>query len=99
MLVLAVSPQGTVYLGRFYFGIWNDVLPPVKVLLKPKQSIALRATLGSDHVLKLSVNNQAVEQFTLDNNEASTFGLFGLTGQHGGLNAQFTHLVVSHFNQ
>jgi hypothetical protein len=98
MLVLAASPQGNVYLGRYYFGIWSDVLPPTKVAMIANQPIMLRATVNGAHMLKVAVNNHDVGQTTLTD-VASTFGLFGLTGQHGGLKVQFKRLVVSQFNQ
>ncbi len=93
MLVLAVSPAGDVFLGRYYFGLWNDLIPPSKVTFNGP--VTLRATAGADHVLNIMVNDQPVGQTPLNDLQLDGFGLFGLTGSQGGLSALFHRLVVS----
>jgi hypothetical protein len=94
MLVLAVSRQGTVYLGHYYFGIWNDVIPPSQIDLDPDQPVTLEARSNAGHVLRLFVNGQAAGQTTLQNFQASGFGLYALTGKVGGIDAAFLSFVV-----
>src|SRR5262245_33624549 len=43
MLVMAVSRTGLVSLGRYYFGVWTDVIMPTKVKLDPDEMITLKA--------------------------------------------------------
>ena len=95
MLVLAASRQGSVYLGRHYFGIWSDVIPPSQVSLEPDQPITLEAVLDSGHGLRLFANSQPAGQTTLKDFQASRFGLYALSGQEGGIDAAFLSFTVS----
>jgi hypothetical protein len=94
MLVLAASRQGRVYLGRQYFGIWSDVIPPGQVNLEPGEPITLQAILDTRHDLRLFANSQPAGQTTLKNFQASRFGLYALSGQVGGVDAVFLNFTV-----
>jgi hypothetical protein len=95
MLVLAVSRRGNVYLGRYYFGVWSDVIPPTKVKLDPTQPVTLRAIIDADHALRLVVNDQPAGKTVIKNFKASSFGLFALSGKAGGVHVTFSRFVVS----
>jgi hypothetical protein len=95
MLVLAVSRQGNVYLGRYTFGLWNDVIPPSKVSVEPDQPITLEAILDSGYGLRLFANGQPAGQTTLEDFQASGFGLYAMSGQEGGVDAAFLSFTVS----
>jgi hypothetical protein len=95
MLVMAVSPQGDAYLGNYYFGLWNDIIPPTKIKLDNQQPITLQAVINADHMLQLSVNGQSTGRTTLKNFKASGFGLFALTGESGGIDVAFRRFTVS----
>lgn len=99
MLVLAVSPQGDSYLGNYYFGLWNDLIPPAKVKIDNQQPIVLRATINADHALQVSVNGQSAGRTTIKNFKASGFGLFALTGKSGGIDVAFHRFTVSDSNK
>ncbi len=94
MLVLAASRQGRVYLGRQYFGLWSDVIPPSQVSLEPNQPITLEAILDSEHDLRLFANSQPAGQTTLRDFQASRFGLYALSGQADGIDAAFLNFTV-----
>jgi hypothetical protein len=95
MLVVAVSRTGTVYLGRYYFGVWTDLIKPTKVKLDPKQPITLRAVIDDKHALKLFANDLPAGQTIIKDFKASSFGLFALSGKKGGVHAAFSRFVVS----
>jgi hypothetical protein len=95
MLVVAVSRQGNVYLGRYYFGIWSDLIPPTRIKLNADQSITLRAAIDNDHALRIFVNDQAAGKTTIKNFRASSFGLFALSGKKGGVHVAFSRFTVS----
>lgn len=95
MLVLAVSRAGRVYLGRYYFGIWSDSIPPSQVNPEPDQPITLEAVLDSGHGLRLFADDQPAGQTALKDFRASGFGLFALSGQEGGVDAAFLRFTVS----
>ncbi len=95
MLVVAVSRTGKVYLGRYYFGIWTDVIPASKVKLDPEQPITLRAVIDDKHVLKMFVNDQPAGQTVIKDFKASSFGLFAISGKQGGVQVAFSRFVVS----
>ncbi len=94
MLVLAVSRQGMVYLGHYYFGLWSDVIPPSRIDLDPDQPVTLEANINAGHVLRLLVNGQPAGQTTLQDFRPGGFGLYALTGKQGGINAAFLSLVI-----
>src|SRR5439155_356939 len=85
MLVVAVSRTGSVYLGHYYFGIWNDVIAPTKVKLDPQQPITLRSVIDDKHTLKLFANDLPAGQTVVRDFKASSFGLFALSGKQGGV--------------
>jgi hypothetical protein len=95
MLVMAVSRTGLVYLGRYYFGVWTDVITPTKVKLDPDESITLRAVIDDRHTLKLFVNDKPAGQTVIKDFRASSFGLFALSGKRGGVQVAFSRLIVS----
>jgi hypothetical protein len=95
MLVLAVSRLGNVYLGRYYFGVWTDVLRPSKVKLDPTKIVTLRASIDKAHSLRIFVNGQQAGRTTIKDFRASSFGLFALSGKQGGVDVAFSRFVVS----
>lgn len=95
MLVLAVSRSGNVYLGRYYFGVWTDVIPPSKVKLDPTKTVTLRATIDKAHSLRIFVNGQQAGRTMIKDFRASSFGLFALSGNQGGVDVAFSRFVVS----
>jgi len=95
MVVLAVSPAGMISLGHFYFGMWTDLVPPFQSGFDPTQPVTLHATLDTDHHLMVIVNGQSAGTTQLQDFRPAGFGLFGLTGQNGGIKVTFRSLVVS----
>jgi hypothetical protein len=94
MLVLAVSPDGRVHLGRYYYGIWNDMIKPAKIKLDKKQVIKLQAIVDPNHSVRVLVNGQLAGQTTIQDFRAAGFGLFALTGKSGGVDAAFSRFTV-----
>ena len=96
MLVLAITRLGNVYLGRYYFGVWTDVITPLKVKLDPAKLVTLRAVIDKNHALRIFVNGQQVGKMTtIKDFRASGFGLFALSGKQGGVDVSFSRFVVS----
>jgi hypothetical protein len=95
MLVVAVSRQGDVFLGRYYFGIWSNVIPPSRIKFDAEKTITLRAVIDNNHALRMFVNEQPAGQTTIKNFRASSFGLFALSGRKGGIHVAFSRFTVS----
>ena len=96
MLVLAVTRLGNVYLGRYYFGVWTDVIAPLTVKLDVTKIVTLRAVIDKAHALRIFLNGQQVGKVTtIKDFRASGFGLFALSGKQGGVDVSFSRFVVS----
>jgi len=100
LVVLAVSRDsqdahdGKAYFGNYLFGLWKDILPPVHISLNPGQPIVLDARVDAAHNLRFMVNGQLAIQSKIRDFTAGNFGLFALTGKHGGVQALFHRYVV-----
>ena len=95
MVVMAISPTGTVSLGRFYFGVWTDLMPPAQVTIDLSQPITLRAKLDTDRNLTVTVNGNPGGTGQIEDFRPAGFGLFALTGQNGGVKVIFRSFIVS----
>jgi len=95
LLVLVASRDGSIHLGRYYFGIWSDITPITKVNLDITKSVVFRAIIDKDHMLKMFNNGQSAGETTIQNFKAGGFGIFALSGNKGGMEVAFRRFVVS----
>ncbi|HVO43218.1 MAG TPA: hypothetical protein VMT34_11375 [Aggregatilineales bacterium] len=94
MTVLAITPTGEVHLGRLYFGLWRDLIPPARVVVDSGQPITLRAIVDQQHTLRIFVDDQPTGGTTLTSFKAAGFGLFAMTGETGGISAAFHRFAI-----
>jgi hypothetical protein len=90
-----ITRRGEAHLGHLSYGIWKDLVPPIRVTIDPAKPITLEAILDSDHTLRLFANDQAAGGTTLANFKAAGFGLFAMTGKTGGIAASFQRFAIT----
>jgi len=96
MLVVTVAHDGTVRVGRYYFGVWQDLSAPVRLTLDNSTApITLDIRFSTDHHLSIMAAGQAAQTLKLDHYKAGNFGLFALSGAQGGINVAFQNFTVS----
>ncbi|SRR5258708_191899 len=95
LLVLAVSRAGDVYFGDYYFGVWKDILPPIKVQLEAGNPVSLDIIVDANHNLRFLVNGQTTFRTVIKDFKAGSFGLFAMAGKHDGMHVTFRRFSVN----
>ncbi len=100
MLIAAVTQAGQVEIGRYYYGLWKDLTPPLPITLAAgpimiHASIVALDPSRSDRQMVVSVDNQPVQTLALTAFQPGTVGVFARNGASGELTIALDSFVVS----
>lgn len=98
MLIVAVSRDGHVRIGRYRSHVWTNLTPAVRIPFDPTQPITVRALLiviGKMHQLVTFVDNQIAQSITLLDFKAGKFGFFAENGASGTMSLALDSFTVN----